>query len=322
MSGMNLAKKPAVILLLIIFFASLKISVGQQVPLTPISYRVFSPFLFNPAIAGSKDFPSLDLIVANQGKLNAQVLSANARIVKKGPSYFLSPKLNEFTNIGIGGSVFNEVTSEYENTGASFTLSYQIPLDKQRLSYLSFGASIKGVYNTMDSILSTDPGLSRPSKTTFYVNPDFGIYYYRPSFFAGISSTNLLGSPKKADSLGLGGIPVTRQYYFQAGYKILISRSYNIVLEPSLIINANDSSTFKTSDILKPMLKVYLDNFCAGTYFNDFNNYSVFFQFKYPRFSIGAFFQLPKNSPYFKKELTAEFMLGINLSKNSPRNHW
>ena len=322
---MNLLRRISLVLFFFFILFS-NVTECQQIPVNPVSYRIFTPFIINPAIVGSKDFFSIDFIAASQRKLTSQILSGNTRLSKNGPKYFYSPVNREFTNFGMGGSVFNEATSTFRNMGASFTLSYHIPLDKEHLKYLSIGASVKGAYNKMDSVSSTNPGLSKKSKNTFYPNADLGIYYYGPFFFAGLSAANLLRNPEAPDSSGVNSIQVSKQYFLLLGYKIIISRKLNLLLEPSVILNADESPDQKVEDILKPMLKIYMQDFCFGTYFNDYSKISFFFQYKYPRFYIGAFFELPKHTSFYKKEPTVEFAIGINFSKtksgNAKYSHW
>ena len=127
------------------------LAVAQQTPLNPLSYWVFTPYVYNPAMVGSKDFLTLDFNAAFQGKSNAQLLSGNTRLSKTKPGYFSSPKLKEFNGVGIGGSVFNDLNGSSHNIGISAAGSYQIPLSTKELSFLSFGAAIKGVYNMLDT---------------------------------------------------------------------------------------------------------------------------------------------------------------------------
>lgn len=54
--------------LIIILLCSSFVSNGQETPVNPISHKIFTPFIFNPAITGSKDFLSLDLIAGVQNK--------------------------------------------------------------------------------------------------------------------------------------------------------------------------------------------------------------------------------------------------------------
>jgi type IX secretion system PorP/SprF family membrane protein len=308
-------------ILFIILICSNNESAGEQIPLNPISLRVFTPFILNPATAGSKDFLSATLTASLQGASKSQILSLSTRLVKRAPSYFLSPGNREFTKIGIGGFIFNDLSGSSRNLGVGVALSYHIPLDRQHFSFLSFGASVKGLNFRKDSVYSNDPGQSLTFKNVYYPDLDFGIYFYSPTLFAGVSLTNLRGNPEKPGNPGNYDIKASRLYYFQTGYKVLINRSLNFTIEPSVIIST-DGSSQKFSDIIKPMVKLYLENYCFGTYFNDFDNMAVFFHYKYPRLNIGAFFKFNKRTQYFKRSMVAEVMLGINISKFAEHARW
>lgn len=312
-----------VLSLLIVFFCANQLS-GQQMPFNPISYRIFSPFMLNPGAAGSKDFFSTDLLAGFNGRSSSQMITGNARIGKKGQKYLQTTTSGTFTNIGIGASAFHDFNSiDSTNTaGGSIALSYHIPLNKKGLTFLSLGASAKGLYH----YYSGDYETNKPSKEFYFPNVDFGIYLYGPDFFTGVSATNFLGAPEDTSSLNIYPVPVSRQYNFIAGYKIVLVRSINLVLEPSVMILTDDSLTFNVRETIEPVLKVYVGNFAIGTYFNDYNKISFFFQYRYPKFYVGAFFALPKDSPYFQKSPTTEIALGINFSGNrsgyTRYGHW
>lgn len=293
---------------------------GQQSLLSSVSYWVFTPAIYNPAMVGSKDFFSIGLNASFQGKSNSQLISGNTRISKTKSGYFSSPNITEFKNIGIGASVFNYFDSLSRNIGLSASGSYQIPLNIRELSFLSFGVSVKEEYNT----ITTE--LKNPVIKKFYPNLDVGIYYYGTNFFAGLSAINILGSPWKPDTLGVFKVPVSKQYFFTTGYKILISKSLNIVLEPSVLISATDSTFSKISDNINPIIKLYLEDFCLGTAFGNKSKISIFAQFRYPRFYVGAFYELAKKTPFYKNNPLVEFTFGINIlsdkSSLSNRSHW
>jgi len=311
------------VLLMYAFVFVFYIAEGQQTPLNPISYWVFNPFIYNPAIAGSKDFFSLGLNAAFQGKSNTQLLSGNARISKTKSGYFSSPDILEFKNIGIGGSIYRDFSGISRNIGLSLTGSYHIPIGTHQLSFLSLGVTVKGVYNQLDNDLT---GPAHSFKNTLFPDFDLGAYYYGTSFYAGLSATNLLGNPWKSDSLAIFRIPASRQYFFTAGFKILISRPMNIVIEPSVLVVLNDSSMNKISDNINPILKLYLEDFCFGASFNNAGMISFFSQYRYPKFYIGAYYELPNKTAYFKKTPIVEFTLGINIqpdkSRFSNHSHW
>jgi type IX secretion system PorP/SprF family membrane protein len=311
-------------MLLILLSVNLSYSTdAQQTPFNPLSYWVFTPYIYNPAMVGSKDYITLDLNAAFEAKSYAQVVGGNARLSKTKPGYFSSPQLKEVTGIGLGGSLFNDYNGSSHNIGISAAGSYQIPMGAKDLSFLSFGASVKGVYNISDSSASET---GSTSKSTFYPNLDAGIYYYGTNLFTGISAVNLLGNPGQPDSFGHYQIQVAREYFFTLGYKFVLSKEQNIVLEPSILVDVTDSTFGKIGDNINPILKLYINNFCIGSYFFSDGNTSFFFQYRYPKFYIGAFCELPRNTAYYKKAPVVELTLGFNFrndkSRFSKRSQW
>ncbi len=282
---------------------------AQHTPLNPISNRVFTPFIINPAIAGSKDFMALDLSATIQGSDMSQLLSGNSRIAKKGPRYFGAPVAKSFTQFGLGASLFNDVSGPSRNLGMGIAASYHLPLNDKNLSFLSGGIAVKGIYNMMDSIAD----IGAPQKNSFIPNVDAGVYFYGQKFYAGISATNILGSMTDSTDMAIYNIPVSRQYFFVTGYKFVLSRSLNIVLEPSLIVNLNDSLDFDKKESYNPMLKLYMDAFCLGAYLHNYDNLTFFFQYKFPRVYIGTLVDFPRNVPFYKQDLTVEIVAGVNF---------
>ncbi len=317
----NFSKKIKIFLTILFVIAVLPYSLAQQVPLTPLSNRVFTPFVINPAIAGSKDFIDIDFAAVIQGADKSQILSANSRIAKRGPTYFGAPVSKQFTRFGAGVMLFNDIAGPSRNIGFGATGSYHMPLDNKNLSFLSGGITVKGIYNMMDSI----PEVA-PAKNNFIPNIDAGIYYYGQNLFAGISAGNLLGNMLDSTDNEIYDVPVSRQYFLIAGYKFVVSRSLNIVLEPSLIINLDDSLNFDKKETYNPMLKLYMEDFCIGAYLHDYNNLTFFFQYRFPKLYLGTLVDFPRDVPFYKQDLVIEIALGLNFGKAStmsPMNrHW
>lgn len=312
--------KTALLLTLFIYF-DIKAS-AQHTPYTPISSRIFTPFIINPAIAGSKDFLAIDFTTTIQGDDFSQLLSSNSRIAKKGPRYFGAPVGKSFTNFGVGGALFNDHSGPSRNLGVSAAASYHMPLNDKNISFVSAGLAVKGIYNIMDSIADLDA----LGKESIIPNLDAGIYLYSQNFYAGVSATNLLGSMIDSADMALYNIPVSRQYFFLAGFKLVLSRSLNIVLEPSLIINLDDSLKFNSKESYNPMLKLYMDAFCLGAYLHDYNNLTFFFQYKFPKLYIGTLIDFPRDVPFYKRDLTVEIAAGFNFGSvtktSGSRYHW
>jgi hypothetical protein len=100
----------------------------------------------------------------------------------------------------------------------------------------------------------------------------------------------------------------------------------NIVLEPSVLIIANDSTLSKISEYINPIVKLYLEDFCFGSSYSNKGIISFFAQYRYPKFYVGAYYEVPKKTPYFKKTPIVEFTLGLNIqtdkSRLSNHSHW
>lgn len=287
-------------------------AISQHTPHAPIAGQVLTPFIFNPAIAGSKDFLALDLSAVVQGSDISQLLSASTRLTEEGPRYSGAPVAKTFTRFGIGASLFNDVLGNSRNLGLSAAGAYHLPMNERKLSFLSVGAALKGIVNLTDSIIE----LGVPQKTSFIPNLDVGMYYYSRNLYVGISATNILGSMSDSTDLAVYQIPVSRQYFFLAGYKIVLSRSLNIVLEPSLIINLNDSLDFQAKETYNPMLRIYMEAFCIGAYLHNYENLTFFFQYKFPRLYLGTLVDFPRDVPFYKKDLTIEIVAGVNFGRN------
>ena len=268
---------------------------------------------------GSKDFLSIGINAAFLGESNSQLISGNTRITRTNSGYFSSPDITEFKNTGIGASVFKDIIGTSKDYGLSLSGSYQLPMNTHQLSFLSFGISLKAANYTRTS----EPDVI---KKKFSPNLDLGIYFYGTNFFAGLSLTNLIGSPWGKDSLGIINAPVSREYFFTSGFKILLSKPMNIVLEPSVLISSSDSTFNRIKENIRPIVKLYLDDFCLGTSFHDHGKISFFIQYRYPRFYIGAFYELANNTAYYKNKPLVEFTLGLNLqsdkSKFANHSHW
>ena len=295
---------------------------GQQSPFLPVSYRVFNPFIFNPAVAGSKDFSLLDLSLSNKDRNNSFMGSYNMRLAKTKDHYVSSVAATEFTNIGVGGYIFREQIGNARNTGFGATASYHLPLDNDARSFISAGASLKAIYHEFEG----DTELFLPDFNTLLPTADAGIYLYSPRFYAGISGTNLFFVTERSDSLALYTAPIKPMLFFHTGYKIIISNLHNVLIEPFVIVEYPYEKPAKTEEIIKPGIRLYVGQLSAGSFLNDLKHLSFFMQFKYEKACFGFYFEMPHKTAYFKEPVIAEISLGINLSAIKSgyqlNNHW
>ena len=98
------------------------------------------------------------------------------------------------------------------------------------------------------------------------------------------------------------------------------------MIEPSLIIDLNDSLNFDKKETYNPMLKLYLEDFCFGGYLHDYDKLTFFFQYKFPRLYLGTLVDFPRDVPFYKEDLVIEIVAGVNFgsisSSSSTKWHW
>ena len=275
---------------------------AQKIPSKPLSNVIYSPLVINPAIGGSKDFTAININSSVLKSPNNQLFSFHKR--KTEP-------LGSYSRFGFGSYLFNEKLEGSRNTGLAVTGAYHISLDQDRVHNVAVGAALKGIVN-----LPSGEGESGDSASTFNPNADFGIYYYGPSGFAGISTTSLFGTQDTAGTLYGTESYVPREYHLYGGYKFVLSRKNSIVLEPSLLLSLNDSTFSSPQDHITPFIKLYMENFYVGTYYKSLDHLALFFQYHFPRFYAGVFLEFPRVGFLNDDNIIFEINLGVNLGKN------
>ena len=293
---------------------------GQQLPFYPTSYRIFSPAIFNPAIAGSKDYSNITFKANVNGSHESQVLSGDGRLLKSKYKRWPSPGITPFSNLGIGGYLFHDVTDSFRNVGGAVSLSYHVPLSQDKVTHLSFGLAGKGIYSIQPEN-TENPDSTGKKKNIFTPDLDFGIYFYSIRFFAGVSSTNFLSNPSSPNFPAQLENTLSRQYFMTTGYKIILSRRRAIILEPSLIMNFGSSSFDKLSLHYHPALKLYYKYSYIGSYLNDLDNFSFFLHAQTPWFFVSTYVEFPynENISWYNGKLNIELSVGIILGRKNTK---
>jgi type IX secretion system PorP/SprF family membrane protein len=286
---------------------------SQSVPARPFSIPVYQPMVLNPAFVGSKDFTNISLTSKAFASPTNQVISVHQR---------LKSTDIEFSHFGIGGYAYHEQLPTSWNMGLSAAVSYHIPLDAEQLHNLSIGASAKGMLFTPKK--NTEAPYDSAS-AAFRPDMDVGIFYYGPQAFAGISSTSILESGERSDSMDAFAW-YDREYHLYGGYKFILNKDLGIVLEPSLLLTVNDSTLSEAHKHLVPYIKVYLQNFYVGTYLKDLDIFALFFKYQFPKFSVGAFLEFPRIGFLDDDNITFELSVGLHLGTGGSSflqyRHW
>src|SRR4030042_5058789 len=203
---------------------------SQEHPLHFHSQYLFNPYLVNPAIAGSKDFNNINISVRQylsqiEGSPKTQLISGHTRLRKPSKNYSWSYRNPGFTNIGIGGLLYNDIIGGFRKLGAEVTYAYHVPLHRAAFSHLSFGLSASAFnysINPNNFNVIGDPLLSEGVMNSFVPDANFGIYYYGLSHYVGISAYNLFESNIKPGTNET--IARERMYFLLGGYKWMLNR--------------------------------------------------------------------------------------------------
>lgn len=303
-------KNGILVLILLVFSCIIQLK-GQQIPDNPTSIQIFSPQVYNPAMTGSKDYMNIHMAARLEGHPKAQIIAIHTRLLRSGPDYLISEPIRDFSNFGVGTTLFNDRSNQFRNIGLRISGAYHIPLSRKAISFLSFGVSLNGAYSIPDKeLLETVNG---DLSNAFYPNADLGLFFYNPRIFAGFSVTNIMKNVMQADSLeatnGLTGLGM----HFQAGYKIVLSRSQSIILEPSIYINTSDSTLDDLGNNINPTLKLYFKNFFIGTYYSSKDLLSYFMQYQFGRIYAGFFIEFPIEKLVNQRNMKIELSVGMNI---------
>lgn len=139
-------------------------------------------------------------------------------------------------NLGVGLLLTNDRLGPQDNSAAWLNLAYRLRLSADGSRRLAFGAGI-GISRYRLDASGFDPvdvlDNNLPVNDASSLAPDLraGIYYASPSFFAGFSAINLLGSQLFA---GNNRLKQERHYYFTTGALLTLGSSFD--LKPALLI--------------------------------------------------------------------------------------
>ena len=213
----------------LLLFALLSLSAfGQRDAL--YSQYMFNQLVVNPAYSGSKEEMSLSIIKRYQwtGLDGApRTLTVSAQ----------SPLRNE--HVALGVYLYSDQIGADKDLGVVGSYAYRVRLGAGKLSLglqaglsqVSTDWSIVTVHEVDDAVYTNRP------KNNLKPDANFGLYYYTPSYYIGISSKHLMenqfGKVEHADGSSTYST-LTRHFYFMSGMAIPVSEK--IVFKPSTLI--------------------------------------------------------------------------------------
>jgi len=193
------------------------------------SQYMFNKLAINPGYAGSREFPTVDLLYRYQWvNMDGAPKTITASID--------SPLNNPHQAYGL--YVSNDKIGPLSFTGGMVSYAYRIIFPKGKLSFgLQAGIKDNGiVWNDFKAYDETDPFLTNRLKKKIIPDANFGIYYYSEKFYAGISSHQLLQNQALVSRDSLGNIQFSKlfaHFYIMSG--IAVPLGDNLVFRPSVL---------------------------------------------------------------------------------------
>jgi len=186
-------------------------TIAQQIP--QYSQYMINDYILNPAVTGGEDFWEV--------KSNNRVQWVG---ITDSPRTFILSAQGPFKkyNMGIGGSIFADVTGPTSRMG--FYLSYAYHLKLSKSLKLGMGLSMGLLQYRIDGTkinLATDGDPTLPSQVLTVYAPDatFGLNLVHKNFNIGISLPQLVGNSLKfLENQEETGSSLARHYMLMGGY--------------------------------------------------------------------------------------------------------
>lgn len=231
-------------LLLIIIVQAI---IAQQRAL--MTQYMFNDLVYNPAVAGVKDYVPINLNVREQWTgINAAPSTQ---------SVSLHGYLDY--NLGAGAHIFNHVAGPLRRTGLTLSSAYHLKLSKstfkKEFRTLSFGISGTLFQYTLDkerikTRIPDDPAVAKAFNNRLVPDVSFGLYYHEgDKFYFGLSSLSLLQTRFDLFNNYEFNINRTvRNYYLTGGANLTFTDQFSI--QPSFLGQVIESTPFQIEGAL------------------------------------------------------------------------
>jgi len=194
------------------------------------SQYVFNGLAINPAYAGYKEDPTLNL--------SSHIQWVGINDAPQTTTASIDGLAGDSKNVGLGLIATLDELGPEKTSSIYANYAYRLQLDELDTKRLCFGIAAGAIQYSLDGSKFTatdaDDG-SVPTGLVSKFTPDFrfGIYYYSPNLYVGASVFNLLtGAGNAVDNTGI--VKQVRTYYLTAGTMLPLSESFDI--KPSFMI--------------------------------------------------------------------------------------
>lgn len=204
------------------------------------SFYMFNQLAYNPGYTGIREAICLNTDVRQQW-IGYTDMEGN-KVAPQTYLFTIDAAINKI-NSGIGLNIMQDKIGFYTNTGVKLSYAYRVPIGPGKLGIGLQG----GFYNQQIDFNKfifhdkDDPLLmSKAVESDMLLDFAGGLYYNMPTFFCGLSSTQL-SEPNFKSSNNLAEPKLKRHYFFTAGYHYDLSPEFKI--SPSVLIKSDMAST-------------------------------------------------------------------------------
>ena len=297
--------------LIIAFVLFILVATSVKAQQTPFSSQYYSnQFITNPALTG------------NKGTTNAFLTHRTQWVGISGSpqtSYFTLDGSVKQRGVGLGLTMYSDVTDILARTGANVSYSYKLNINNS--NSFTFGLALGVVNNKVNFSKAvvldvTDPFLITQQIARTVVNADFGLAYKWKSLELGFAVPQLVGnSVRFMNNLGTTGTyNLARHYYSTLKYVFDVSSTKGITAYPLIMVrNVYGAPTqYDINGVID--WKKY--GWFGVTYHS---NYAVAFSFgaRYKNLSIGYAYDLGISKIKQYTGTTSEFLLSYNFGTAS-----
>ncbi len=331
------------ILFITVSFLFAHVVYAQQRP--HYTQYILNNYILNPALSGIENYTDLKISARDQwvgfaGRPQTFYLTVHAPIGKKdyktsstsynvpgqnprGTAYWQNYTASE-AHHGIGFSVINDITGNYNVFTANVSYAYHLGLSPTTNLAAGFSGGFSKVnYNRSKSSEPNDPAIGSNGNIIYKTRPDLnaGLWLYSGSYFVGLSAKQII--PQKVafvnDTLGFKLVP---HLFGTAGIRTLLNDDINAV--PSVMIKSVSGSPVQVDLNIKFQ---YQDLLWLGGGYRFGNGYSGMLGLNVNNtFNVGYAYDFTTSSINTVSRGTHEiiigFLLGNRYDDSCPRNVW
>lgn len=269
----------------------------------------------NPAVSGSEFFPVANISHQKQwlGISGSPQTFAASTSLRMGNYDFYNPKmfinkskLKTYERVGMGLGIYGDRNGPIATRGVNLAYSYHLGLDNARLSFGLAGIAEQSMLDETKwaPTIPGDPVLGNQKESIYNFNANFGVLFYCPDYFVGLSMNNFL----PLDNKSIPGDLTRQDIMLQAGY--IFGKLNDLKFEPVVDLRLLDYSKFE----FDLMLKMYIQHVhWVAVSYRSYQAINVMAGYKIGKIYIAYSYEA-NLSPLIKYNAgTHGFNIGLNL---------